>query len=106
MRDRIYIEDTRQRIRQGHPWVYDNQVLRFEGRLQPGGIVQVFDVKKGPLGQGYFNPKSKIRVRMLTKDLDEPIDAAFFHRKIKAAWDYRQRLGLSLIHISEPTRPY
>ena len=93
MRDRIYIEDTRQRIRQGHPWVYDNQVLRFEGRLQPGGIVQVFDVKKGPLGQGYFNPKSKIRVRMLTKDLDEPIDAAFFHRKIKAAWEYRERLG-------------
>jgi 23S rRNA (cytosine1962-C5)-methyltransferase len=93
MRDRLYIDDTRQRIRSGHPWVYDNQVLRFEGRSQPGGIVQVFDVKKGPLGQGYFNPKSKIRVRMLTKDLDEPIDGAFFRRKIKAAWDYRVRMG-------------
>ena len=93
MRDRLYIDDTRQRIRSGHPWVYDNQVLRFEGRPQPGGIVQVFDVKKGPLGQGYFNPKSKIRVRMLTKDLDEPIDGAFFRRKIKAAWDYRVRMG-------------
>jgi 23S rRNA (cytosine1962-C5)-methyltransferase len=50
-------------------------------------------VKKGPLGQGYFNPRSKIRVRMLTKDLDEPIDAAFFRRKIAAAWAYRQRMG-------------
>lgn len=93
MRDRLYIEDTRLRIRQGHPWVYDNQVLRFEGRPQPGGIVQVFDVKKGPLGQGFFNPRSKIRVRMLTKDLDEPIDAAFFRRKIEAAWQFRQRMG-------------
>ncbi|MBK9421456.1 MAG: class I SAM-dependent rRNA methyltransferase [Flavobacteriales bacterium] len=93
MRDRLYIDDTRQRIRSGHPWVYDNQVLRFEGRPQPGGIVQVFDVKKGPLGQGYFNPKSKIRVRMLTKDLDEPIDGAFFRRKIKSAWDHRVRMG-------------
>ncbi|MBL0045214.1 MAG: class I SAM-dependent rRNA methyltransferase [Flavobacteriales bacterium] len=93
MRDRLYIDDTRQRIRQGHPWVFDNQVLRFEGRPEAGGIVQVFDVKKGPLGQAYFNPKSKIRARMITKDLDEPIDAAFFKRKIEAAWSYRKRMG-------------
>lgn len=93
MRDRLYIDDTRQRIRSGHPWVYDNQVLRFEGRPQPGGIVQVFCVKKGPLGQGFFNPRSKIRVRMITKDLDEPIDADFFRRKIQAAWDFRLRMA-------------
>ncbi|MBS1569519.1 MAG: class I SAM-dependent rRNA methyltransferase [Bacteroidetes bacterium] len=92
-RDRLYVDDARQRIRQGHPWVYDNQVLRAEGRPHAGGIVQVFDIKKGPLGQGYFNPRSKIRVRMLTKDLDEAIDASFFHRKIAAAWAFRQRMG-------------
>jgi len=93
MRDRLYIDDTRLRIRQGHPWVYDNQVLRFEGRPQSGGIVQVFDVKKGPLGQAYFNPRSKIRARLITKDLDEPIDLDFFKRKIEAAWSYRKRMG-------------
>jgi 23S rRNA (cytosine1962-C5)-methyltransferase len=93
MRDRLYIDDARQRVRQGHPWIFDNQVLRFEGRPRPGGIVQVFDVKKGPLGQGFFNPRSKIRVRMLTKDLDESIDAGFFHRKVQAAWSFRQRMG-------------
>jgi 23S rRNA (cytosine1962-C5)-methyltransferase len=92
MRDRLYIDDTRLRIRNGHPWVYDNQVLRTEGDPQPGGIVQVFDVKKGPIGQGYFNPASKIRVRMLTKDLDEPIDDGFFLRKVREAWAYRERL--------------
>jgi 23S rRNA (cytosine1962-C5)-methyltransferase len=93
MRDRLYIDDTRLRIRQGHPWVYDNQVLRFEGRPQAGGIVQVFDVKKGPLGQAYFNPRSKIRARLITKDLDESIDLDFFKRKIEAAWSYRKRMG-------------
>ncbi len=92
MRDRLYIDDTRLRIRNGHPWVYDNQVLRAEGDPRPGGIVQVFDVKKGPLGQGYYNPASKIRVRMLTKDLDEPIDDGFFLRKIREAWTFRERL--------------
>jgi 23S rRNA (cytosine1962-C5)-methyltransferase len=92
-RARLYIDDTRQRIRSGHPWVYDNQVQRTEGSPEPGGIVQLFDVKKGPLGQGYFNPASKIRARLITKDLDEPIDAAFFRRKIKAAWDHRVRMA-------------
>ena len=61
-RTRLIINDTRDRIRQGHPWVYDNQVLRQEGSVEPGGIVQVFDAKRGPLGQGYINPASKIRV--------------------------------------------
>lgn len=95
MRPRLYIDDTRQRVRQGHPWVYDNQVLRSEGRPEAGGIVQLFDVKKGPLGQGYFNPGSKIIARLLTKDLDEPIDTAFFRRKVQAAWDFRRRMGNS-----------
>ena len=96
MRARLYIDDTRQRIRQGHPWIFDNQVLRFEGQPEAGGIVQVFDVKKGPLGQAYFNPRSKIRARLITKDLDEPIDAAFFQRKIEAAWNFRKRMGHSV----------
>lgn len=93
MRYRLHIDDKRQRVRSGHPWIYDNQVLRTEGAPQPGDIVQVFDVKRGPLGQGYFNPRSKIRVRMLTKALDEPIDAAFFRRKVEAAWQWRLRMG-------------
>ncbi len=93
MRNRLYIDDTRQRVRSGHPWVYGNQVLRMDGRPAPGDVVQVFDVKRGPLGQGYFNPLSQIRVRMLTKDLDEPIDAGFFRRKVQAAWDLRVRMG-------------
>lgn len=93
MRYRLHIDDRRQRVRLGHPWIYDNQVLRTEGSPQPGAIVQVFDVKRGPLGQGFFNPQSKIRVRMLTKDLDEPIDGAFFRRKVEAAWKLRTQTG-------------
>lgn len=91
MRARLYIDDTRQRVRNGHPWIYDNSVRRTEGDPEPGGIVQVFDVKKGPLGQAYYNPKSKLVARLITKDLDEPIDRVFFMRKIRAAWEHRQR---------------
>ena len=51
MHPRLYFDDTRQCARGGHPWIHDDQVLRMEGTPEPGGIVQVFDVKKGPLGQ-------------------------------------------------------
>ena len=93
MRDRLYIDDARQRIRGGHPWVFDNQVKRVEGAPVPGGIVQVFDQRKGPLGQAYYNPASRITARLITKHLDEPIDRSFFERRIEAAWRHRRRLG-------------
>ncbi len=93
MRNRLYIDDTRLRVRGGHPWIFDNQVKRVEGRPEPGDIVQVFDQRKGPLGQAYYNPASRITARLLTKHLDEPIDATFFQRKIQAAWDHRVRMG-------------
>lgn len=94
MRNRLIIDDARGRIRQGHPWIYDNQVVRVQGNPAPGAVVQVFDARKGPLGQAYYNPASKIRARLITKDLDEPIDVAFFERKIAAAWAYRKRMGV------------
>ena len=34
MHDRLYIDDTRQRVRGGHPWIYDDQVLRPNPALE------------------------------------------------------------------------
>jgi 23S rRNA (cytosine1962-C5)-methyltransferase len=93
MQARVFIRDDRERIRRGHPWVFASQVMRTEGHAAPGDIVQVVDVRQGPLGQGYHNQSSQIRVRMLTTDPGERIDAGFFHGRLQRAWDLRQRLG-------------
>ncbi|MCB0818727.1 MAG: hypothetical protein KDB77_14540, partial [Flavobacteriales bacterium] len=37
----IHIRDPRDRVRLGHPWVFDNQVLRIDGSPGPGDIVRV-----------------------------------------------------------------
>ncbi|MCC6399753.1 MAG: class I SAM-dependent rRNA methyltransferase [Flavobacteriales bacterium] len=92
MRHRTIIRDPRDRVRNGHPWIFDNQVVRVEGDPKPGDVVQVFDDRRRPIGQGYFNPASKIQVRILTADLDEPIDDAFFLRKVREAWAFRRRM--------------
>lgn len=77
----------------GHLWIYDNEIEKYDGEVQPGGIVDVFSHRGAFLGRGYINPKSKIRVRLLTYE-DEPIDKAFLEKRLVAAFKYRERLGL------------
>ncbi|MBK9764858.1 MAG: class I SAM-dependent rRNA methyltransferase [Flavobacteriales bacterium] len=90
---RLYINDTHDRIQRGHPWIFDNQIIREEGEYAPGDVVQVFDARKRPLGQGYINPASLIRVRLLTASVEEKVNAQFMAARIKRAWAFRQRLG-------------
>lgn len=90
---RIYINDTHDRVRNGHPWVFGTQVIQEEGDYQPGDIVQVHDAKHRPLGQGYINPKSMIRVRLLTPHVQERVNSAFIEARIERAWQHRQRMG-------------
>ena len=87
------INDTQDRILRGHPWVFGNQIAHEEGTYLPGDIVQVFDAERRPLGQGYINPASLIRVRMLTPHVEEKINKAFITERIERAWRYRQRMG-------------
>jgi 23S rRNA (cytosine1962-C5)-methyltransferase len=89
----IVVNDTHDRIRYGHPWVFGTQVVREEGSYAPGDVVRVLDAKRRPLGQGYINPASMIRVRMLTHDPDVRVDAGFIRARIERAWRFRSRMG-------------
>lgn len=77
-------------LRQGRRWVYANEVAAVSGDPQPGDVVDVVDAAGRFAGRGYFNPRSLLAVRLLT-GRDEPVDAAFFRRRLEAAWAYRQR---------------
>ncbi len=92
---RIFINDTRDRVRNGHPWIFATQVSRMEGDPEPGDVVQVFDAKRRPLGQGYINQKSMIVVRLLSRRIDEKIDRKFMADRIGNAWRFRQDLGMN-----------
>ncbi len=80
------------RIAQGHPWIYNNEVDRIAGPIQPGDIVEVYFFDGQLAGRGYINPHSQIIIRLLTRKRED-INTQFFYEKIKAAWDYRQELG-------------
>jgi 23S rRNA (cytosine1962-C5)-methyltransferase len=81
------------RIAEGHPWIFGNEIGDEEGAYEPGDIVSVFSSNGSFVGKGYINPHSQIKVRLLTRNVEEAIDDAFFHRKILKAWQYRKHLG-------------
>ncbi len=81
-----------QRIALGHPWIYNNEVDRIAGPVEPGDIVEVYFFDGQLAGRGYINPASQIIIRLLTRKRED-ITAGFFHQKIQAAWDYRKHLG-------------
>ena len=81
-----------QRIANGHPWVFGNEVEKMIGTPAPGDIVDVFYYDDKYCGRGYYNPKSQILVRLLTRK-KEDINEQFFLDRIKQAWEYRKRIG-------------
>lgn len=78
-------------IENGHPWVYDAEVLRtVPEAFENGALVDVVSDKGRYLGTGIFSEKSKIRVRILSRNANDKFDEAFWRRRVKYAWDYRK----------------
>lgn len=81
------------RVVNGHPWIFNNEVEKVEGDLAGGETVTVFTYDKKFVGKGYYNPKSQIVVRLLSRDKKDEINEQFFHDKIAQCWEYRKKLG-------------
>ena len=75
----------------GHLWVYAGHVGHVKGRAAPGDLVEVIRPDGRRHGIGFFNPASKIMVRLLTFE-DERIDEAFWRSRIDQAIRLRQRV--------------
>lgn len=81
------------RVINGHPWIFGNELGDSDGSYEPGDIVEVFSYNGSFVGKGYINPASQIRIRLLSRDKNEVIDDEFFLRRIRQAWEYRQQIG-------------
>ena len=77
-------------VEQGHPWIYEGEVIRQEGACENGGLVDAVSEKGKYLGTGFLSEKSKIRVRLLSRNANDRFDAAFWQRRLQYAWDYRK----------------
>ena len=53
-------------------------------------VVTVHDFDGYPMGKGFINQNSKIRIRMLTRHADQEINENFLRMRVKNAWEYRK----------------
>lgn len=78
-------------LKSGGSWIYDNEIASVSNNPSIGDIIQVRDFDDYVMGLGFYNPDSKITVRMLTRRKDAVIDDSFFRDRLTKAWDYRKK---------------
>ena len=77
-------------IKAGGAWIFDNEIDTITGRFKNGEVVTVHDFDGYPMGKGFINQNSKIRIRMMTRKPDQEINEAFLKMRVKNAWEYRK----------------
>jgi 23S rRNA (cytosine1962-C5)-methyltransferase len=78
------------RVASGHPWIFTSDILD-RGTAQPGEAVRVLAGNGRPLGTAHYSSTSQIALRFLSTAA-EPIDRAFFLRRITAAEAHRRQV--------------
>ncbi|HUN55919.1 MAG TPA: class I SAM-dependent rRNA methyltransferase [Smithella sp.] len=84
----------------GHPWVFSGAIAAAKGNPGAGDIVVALDSAGCPLALGFFNPKTDIAFRVLTRRCDENISQYFWQARLQAAVKLRQKI------IGEQTNAY
>ena len=85
----VVSDRARARLKEGHPWVYDNEIVKCDPFLN-GQLVDVVTGKGKYIGTGYANSLSKIRVRLISRSTNDKFDEDFYRRRLKYAVDYRK----------------
>lgn len=78
-------------LKAGGLWIYDNEIDTILGSVEDGELVRVNDFDGYVLGTGFINRKSRLTVRMLTRDKDTEVNEAFLEKRVRAAWEYRKK---------------
>jgi len=79
-------------VKRKHPWIFSGAIKTIFGEPKDGDVVEVIDNKGAYLCSGHFQNHGSIAVRILTFE-KEPIDSAFYEKKIRKAFDFRTALS-------------
>lgn len=78
-------------LKSGGAWVFDNEIAQVKGEFETGDIVAVEDFDGYFMGWGFYNPKSKISVRIMSRKKENKITEEFLEKRVKNAWEYRKQ---------------
>jgi 23S rRNA (cytosine1962-C5)-methyltransferase len=89
MRSLRLTKPLRERIRAGHPWVYDQAAAAVRG-IAAGELVTLVD-DRGPLATAFVDPSSLIRARIVALEPETSCDAGWTRARAEAAARRRAR---------------
>ena len=103
----LYLRKNSERtVRNGHPWIFSGAVERRPKDAQNGDIVDVFDHRDTFVCRGFYNKRSLIRVRSLTRDPHQAIGDTFFQQRISEAVAVRRARPGSCACKMQSDRPH
>ena len=76
------------RIKEGHPWVYAEEITAQPEAVENGSLVDVTGAKGNYLGTGFWSQLSQIRIRILDNNANETFSDAFFARRVHYALSF------------------
>lgn len=79
-------------LRNGQMWMYRNNVVELDEMIENGALVDIMTTDDEYMGTGFISKESHITVRILSKNLHDVFNKAFFKSRIQFAYDFRKTL--------------
>lgn len=73
----------------GHPWIYEGEVIHSD-ECENGALIDAVSENGKYIGTGFFSTRSKIRVRLVSRNANDRFDEAFWERRVRYALEYRK----------------
>lgn len=91
-------------LKQGGAWIFDNEIASILGAYENGDIVLVRDFDGYPMGRGFINEHSKIRIRMMTRNIDQEIDETFLKKMLMVNKEAQQNRTRTVSPAAIPSK--
>ncbi len=78
-------------VKAGGMWIYDNEIASIHGSFENGDIISVEDFDGFFMGYGYINTRSKITIRLMSRQKEHPVDHTLLEKRVRSAWEYRKQ---------------
>jgi 23S rRNA (cytosine1962-C5)-methyltransferase len=76
-----------------HPWILANSIVEPASTVELGEQVDLINGEGKWIGRGFYNPDSRIRVRLYTWDEKESLDSELVRHRIDRAIELRSRFS-------------
>src|SRR5436305_14284171 len=77
-------------LQSGHLWIFSGALQQPPHWIEPGGLVDVKSSTGQFVARGYYNPRTDIAIRILTRIPEQTIDEHFLRQRIRSAVDLRK----------------